>query len=64
VRLEVQLPWLLSMLAKSKGFGGEAGEAHVGEAGQALDYARLRGKPGDERLAFGSRSTSPTPAQR
>jgi hypothetical protein len=32
VRLEVQLPWLLSML----GLGGEAGQAHAREAGQAV----------------------------
>ena len=41
VRLEVQLPWLLSMLANKAKALGEAGEANVGEAGQTLDYAKL-----------------------
>jgi hypothetical protein len=40
VRLEVQLPWLLSMLA-NKGLSREAGQAHAGEAGQAFQYAKL-----------------------
>jgi hypothetical protein len=42
VRLEVQLPWLLSLLAnKGKGLGGEAGEAHAGAASQTEQYAKL-----------------------
>ena len=43
VRLEVQLPWLLSTLANKEGIGGEAGQAHAGEAGQAVHYANLTG---------------------
>jgi hypothetical protein len=40
VRLEVQLPWLLSMLANKAKALVEAGQAHAGKAGQA-DEAKL-----------------------
>ena len=37
VRLEVQLPWLLSISGKQgKGVGREAGQAHAGETGQTV----------------------------
>ena len=40
VRLEVQFPWLLSMLANKAKALVEAGQAHAGKAGQA-DEAKL-----------------------